>query len=103
MRSFEDNEKICTAAGDNVMNARLNQRGRPVISRDHGAESTAVDLVCFKCGLKVHLAKTCKLKLWCSYCKSTTPSAVRSSAEDKMTQAKPMARQRTRTMSTSSE
>lgn len=71
-RSFEDTEKMRTAAGDKVMNMPLYQRGRPVSPRDHGAEKAAVDLVCFKCGLKGHLARTCKCKLWCSYCKSTT-------------------------------
>ena len=32
----------------------------------------AADVVCYKCGLKGHLARTCQRKLWCSHCKSTT-------------------------------
>ena len=32
----------------------------------------AADVVCYKCGLKGHLARTCQRKLRCSHCKSTT-------------------------------
>lgn len=28
--------------------------------------------MCFRCGLKGHLARACQRKLWCSHCKSTT-------------------------------
>ena len=72
LRSYEDTEKMRAAAtDDNVMNVQQ-QRGRPVDTCDRGAERSAADVVCFKCGLKGHLARTCQRKLWCSHCKSTT-------------------------------
>lgn len=61
------------ATEDNIMKARIQKpRGGPDSVGDRGAERTAVDLACFKCGLTGHLARTCQRKLWCSHCRSTT-------------------------------
>uniref|UniRef100_A0AAV2KSK7 CCHC-type domain-containing protein n=1 Tax=Knipowitschia caucasica TaxID=637954 RepID=A0AAV2KSK7_KNICA len=58
------------------MKARVQQRWRPAVTgdrgADRGADRTATDLTCFKCGLKGHLARACQRRLWCSYCRSTT-------------------------------
>lgn len=75
LRSYEDTEKMRAAAtDDNVMKVRAQQqqRGRPTGAGDRGAERTAADLACFRCGLKGHLARTCQRRLWCSHCRSNT-------------------------------
>ncbi|CAL8350740.1 unnamed protein product [Merluccius merluccius] len=55
--SYEDTEKMRAAAtDDNVMNVRQG-RARPAGAGDQGAERTAAEVVCFKCGLKGHLAR----------------------------------------------
>ncbi len=74
LRSYEDTEKMRAAATtDNVMKVRMQQqRGRPDSAGDRGAERAAADLTCFRCGLKGHLAKACRRKLWCSHCRSAT-------------------------------
>ena len=75
LRSYEDTDKMRAAAtDDNVMKVRMQQqRGRPPDSAgDRGAERAGADLTCFRCGLKGHLARTCRRKLWCSHCRSST-------------------------------
>ncbi|KAJ8371909.1 hypothetical protein AAFF_G00298610 [Aldrovandia affinis] len=61
-----------TAHDDNVMKVRVQPSARParVSASDWGVESA--DIVCFRCGLKGHKARTCQRKQWCSQCKSTT-------------------------------
>lgn len=54
-----------------VMQVRQ-QRERPAGAGDRGAERAAAEVVCFKCGLKGHLARACQRRLWCSHCKSPT-------------------------------
>ncbi|KAM9799552.1 uncharacterized protein ACBT44_015894 isoform 2-T2 [Syngnathus typhle] len=71
MRSYEDTEKMRAEADDNVMNVRQ-RRARPDRPADRGAERSAAEVVCFKCGLKGHMARACRRKLWCSHCKSST-------------------------------
>ncbi|KAM9791032.1 uncharacterized protein LOC133165345 [Syngnathus typhle] len=71
MRSYEDTEKMRAEADDNVMNVRQ-RRARPDRPTDRGAERSAAEVVCFKCGLKGHMARACRRKLWCSHCKSST-------------------------------
>lgn len=72
LRSYEDTEKMRAAgADDNVMQVRQ-QRERPAGAGDRGAERAAAEVVCFKCGLKGHLARACQRRLWCSHCKSPT-------------------------------
>ena len=70
LRSYEDTEKM-RAADDNVMNVQQ-RKARPAGAGDRGAERTAAEVVCFRCGLNEHLARTCQRRLWCSHCKSTT-------------------------------
>ncbi|XP_024124665.2 uncharacterized protein LOC112144376 [Oryzias melastigma] len=73
LRSYEDTEKMrAAAAGDDVMKVRAHQRGRPANADERGAERTTTDLMCFRCGLRGHLARTCRRKLWCSSCRSNT-------------------------------
>lgn len=75
LRSYKDTEKMRAAATeDNVMKACMQQqhKGRPADSGDWGTERAAVDLACFKCGLKGHLARACQRKLWYSHCRSST-------------------------------
>ena len=71
LRSYEDTEKMRAEADDNVMNVRQ-RRARPDRPADRGAERSAAEVVCFKCGLKGHMARACRRKLWCSHCKSST-------------------------------
>ena len=70
LRSYEDTEKM-RAADDNVMNVQQ-RRARPAGAGDRGAGRTAAEVVCFRCGLRGHLARGCQRRLWCSHCKSTT-------------------------------
>ena len=79
LRSYEDTDKMrAPVAEDNVMKARAAQRAaRPTRAgpgeRGDGAEQpAAADVVCFRCGLKGHMARTCQRKLWCAHCRSTT-------------------------------
>lgn len=70
LRSYDDTEKMCaTVAEDNVMTVRA-RAARPTRAgpgeRVDGAEQpTAADVVCYRCGLKGHIARTCQRKLWC--------------------------------------
>lgn len=71
LRSFEDTEKLTSAEfSDNVMKtiAKDNHRHVAMPSRD----ASDANIVCFKCGLKGHRAKTCRRKTWCSHCKNST-------------------------------
>ncbi|XP_066542004.1 uncharacterized protein [Hoplias malabaricus] len=73
LRSYEDNEKMRTAVSeDNVMKAGARPGNKPAseIPSDRGAGNT--DIVCFRCGLRGHKARTCQRKQWCSECKSST-------------------------------
>jgi len=67
LRSYDDTEKMrATTTDDNVMKVQQ-QRARPVGTGERGAERAAADVVCFKYGLKGHLARACQRKLWCSH------------------------------------
>ena len=76
LRSYDDIEKMrAPAAEDNVMTVRARQRAaRPDSAgpTERGAERAAADVVCYRCGLKGHIARACQRKLWCSHCKSNT-------------------------------
>ncbi|KAK7890932.1 hypothetical protein WMY93_022895 [Mugilogobius chulae] len=75
LRSFEDIENMrATVSEDNVMKARaqFGTRRAPESARESAKESGHADFVCFKCGTKGHIAKTCPRKQWCNHCKSTT-------------------------------
>lgn len=76
LRSYEDVEKMrVPAAEDNVMVVRARQRpARPTSASptEREAEKAAADMVCYRCGLKGHVARACQRKLWCSHCKSST-------------------------------
>lgn len=70
LRSFEDTEKLCIQTNeDNVMKVK---------AKTFPAKSTSVkdknmaDIVCYKCGIKGHMARTCQKKQWCSFCKNAT-------------------------------
>lgn len=70
--SYEDIEKMrAPAAEDNVIAVRTKQW--PARSTSAGStERAAADVVCYRCGLKGHIARACWRKLWCSHCKSNT-------------------------------
>ena len=69
LRRYEATEKMrTTGSDDNVMKGRMQPASASI--SDRGAESG--DIVCFRCGLKGHKARSCQRKQWCSYCKSAT-------------------------------
>lgn len=71
LRSYEATEKMrTTESDDNVMKARMQPVSASRPTSDRGAESA--DIVCYRCGLKGHKARSCQRKQWCSYCKSAT-------------------------------
>ncbi|XP_057680235.1 uncharacterized protein LOC130908627 [Corythoichthys intestinalis] len=73
LRSFEETEKLNAAeSSDRVMKtkARASKQTTKANARDRIKDDT--ELVCFKCGIKVHRAKSCRQKTWCSRCKTDT-------------------------------
>ncbi|XP_057700312.1 uncharacterized protein LOC130920843 [Corythoichthys intestinalis] len=73
LRSFEETEKLNAAeSSDRVMKtqARASKQATKANARDRIKDYT--ELVCFKCGLKGHRAKSCRQKTWCSRCKTDT-------------------------------
>ncbi|XP_054886604.1 uncharacterized protein LOC129360480 [Poeciliopsis prolifica] len=77
LRSFEDIENMrATVSEDNVMKAKAHSGTKcaPRGANDPGAGSS--EIVCFKCGMKGHISRTCQRKQWCSYCKNNSHSNV---------------------------
>ncbi len=72
LRSYEDIEKMRDpGVEDNVMAVQTKQwPARPTSAGS--TERAAADVVCYRCGLKGHMARACRRKLWCSQCKSNT-------------------------------
>nr|XP_061811181.1 high choriolytic enzyme 2-like [Nerophis lumbriciformis] len=71
LRSFEETEKLNAAeSSDRVMKtqARASKQATKANARDRIKDDT--ELVCFKCGIKGHRAKSCRQKTWCSRCKT---------------------------------
>ena len=74
LRSYEDTERMRTLPPEhNVMRARKQLRARrPSVPRAWDKGTKCADIVCYRCGLSGHKARTCQRKLWCSHCKSNT-------------------------------
>ena len=79
LRSYEDTDRMrATVAEDNVMTARAQRTARPARGGpgerggDGAEQPAAADVVCYRCGLKGHIARNCQRKLWCNHCRSTT-------------------------------
>ncbi|XP_057681101.1 uncharacterized protein LOC130909053 [Corythoichthys intestinalis] len=73
LRSFEETEKLNAAeTSDRVMKtkARASKQTTKANARDRIKDNA--ELVCFKCGIKGHRAKSCRQKTWCSRCKTDT-------------------------------
>ena len=73
LRSYEDTEKMhaAAAAGDNVMGTQM----RPNVQRASAGDrrgAGSVDAVCYRCGVRGHIAKVCDRQQWCDHCRSTT-------------------------------
>ncbi len=68
LRSYEDIEKMRDpGVEDNVMAVQTKQwPARPTSAGS--TERAAADVVCYRCGLKGHMARACRRKLWCSQC-----------------------------------
>ncbi|XP_057679455.1 uncharacterized protein LOC130907930 isoform X2 [Corythoichthys intestinalis] len=72
LRSFEETEKNAAESSDRVMKtkARASKQATKANARDRIKDDT--ELVCFKCGIKGHRAKSCRQKTWYSRCKTDT-------------------------------
>ncbi len=71
LRSYEDVESMRAAAfDDNVMKARVHfgKKSAPEGAKD----GENMDIVCYRCGTRGHIARACPHKQWCNHCKSTT-------------------------------
>lgn len=71
LRSYEDVESMrATGFGDDVMKARAHfgTKRAPEGLKDSGD----MDIVCYRCGTRGHIARACPSKQWCNHCKSST-------------------------------
>lgn len=84
LRSFEDTEKSSASeCSHNVMKTGVRTGREHTRSSAQCRYESAVDIVCFKCGLKGHRAKVCRRRTWCSHCKSNTHSDTTCRHKDK--------------------
>ena len=73
LRVYEEAEQFkIKETTDNVMKTNVRQgRGPGRMSANNRKEEDA-NVICYKCGIRGHKARTCYRKVWCGYCKNNT-------------------------------